>query len=190
MPLKPIAVDPVPDSARKNIDAIRELEAAMAERRSRIERLTDAVSGFVGSFQFLITQAVLFLAWVGINLALAPSGQAFDPFPFEFLNFLVGAEAILLSTFVLMTQNRQSKEADHWGHLQLQVSMLAEQEATKMLQMLQQICARLGMEKAAGDRELKDMIQTTHVEEIATELEKARVIEESPPEEDPPPVAG
>jgi uncharacterized membrane protein len=169
---------PIPDVARDNIRAIRDLEAEVALRRTRADRLTDAVSRFAGSFQFLFAQAAVFLGWVGINLALAPSGRAFDPFPFEFLNFLVGAEAILLSTFVLMTQNRQNRESEQWAHVQLQVGLLAEQEATKMLEMLRLICARLGLDRAADDPELAQMIETTHVEELARELEKAR--EEGP----------
>jgi uncharacterized membrane protein len=169
---------PVPSAAVRNIKAVRGLEAEVARRRTPADRLTEAVSRFAGSFQFLFAQAAVFLGWVGANLALAPSGRAFDPFPFEFLNFLVGAEAILLSTFVLMTQNRQNRESEQWGHVQLQVGLLAEQEATKMLQMLRLICARLGLERAAGDAELAQMIETTHVEELARELEKTR--EEEP----------
>jgi uncharacterized membrane protein len=164
----------VPSAAVRNIKAVRDLEAEVARRRTRADRLTDAVSRFAGSFRFLFAQAAAFLGWVGVNLALTPSGRAFDPFPFEFLNFLVGAEAILLSTFVLMTQNRQNRESEQWGHVQLQVGLLAEQETTKMLQMLRLICARLGLDRAAGDAELAQMIETTHVEELARELEKTR----------------
>jgi uncharacterized membrane protein len=177
-----VPAESIKNSARKNVRAIRDLEAEVASRRTRADRLTDAVSGFAGSFPFLFAQAAVFLAWVGANLALAPSGRAFDPFPFEFLNFVVGAEAILLSTFVLMTQNRQNRESEQWGHIQLQVGMLAEQEATKMLEMLRVICGRLGLEGAAGDAELAQMIETTHVGELAKELEKTR--EEEPADGD------
>src|SRR5205085_1269740 len=96
------------------------------------------------------------------------------PYPFVFLNFVLAVEAVILSTFVLMSQNRQNRQADQWAHLDLQVSLLAEQETTKMLQMLQSICERLNLPDAARDRELKEMIQKTHVEVLAEELEKAR----------------
>ena len=65
-----------------------------------------------------------------------------DPWPK--LTLIVSLEAIFLSTFILMSQNRQNNQAEHWSHLDLQVNLLAEQEATKMLQMLQSICERLG----------------------------------------------
>lgn len=171
---------PLPPTAIRNIQAVRDLEAEVERRRTRVDRVTDAVTRFVGSFGFLFVQTVVLLVWMGVNLALKSSGQAFDPFPFEFLNFLVGAEAILLSTFVLMTQNRQNRMAEQWGHIQLQVALLAEQESTKMLQMLRLICGRLGLDRAAGDPELAQMIETTHLEELARELEKARG-EDSPP---------
>jgi uncharacterized membrane protein len=169
-----MSTTPIPDPARRNIQTVRDLEAEFVRRRTAADRLTDAVSAFAGSFRFLSAQVAVLLAWVGANLGLVPGVRPFDPFPFEFLNFLVGAEAILLSTFVLMTQNRQTKQAEHWGHLQLQVSLLAEQEATKMLQMLRLLCARAGLERAATDPELDEMIRTTHVEELAKELEQAR----------------
>ena len=181
---------PISDPARRNIDAIRELEAGFARRRTGADRLIDAVSGFAGSFRFLLAQVAVLLAWVGANLGLVRGVRPFDPFPFEFLNFLVGAEAILLSTFVLMTQNRQTRQAEHWGHLQLQISLLAEQESTKMLRMLRLICARLGLERAAGDPELAEMIRTTHVEELARELEKAREETAAEPPAEPPPAEG
>ncbi|MDB5312576.1 MAG: hypothetical protein JWO38_6778 [Gemmataceae bacterium] len=165
---------PIPETARKNIQTVRDLEAEFVRRRTRADRLTDAVTEFVGSFRFLVAQMIVLLGWVAANVGLVPGFRPVDRFPFEFLNLAVGIEAILLSTFVLMTQNRQTKQADHWGHLQLQVSLLAEQEATKMLQMLQMICDRLGLDKMAHDPELKEMIRTTHVEELAKELEKAR----------------
>jgi uncharacterized membrane protein len=176
-----VSSEPVPEAARQNIRAVRDLEAEVARRRTRADRITDAVSRFTGSFRFLFVQTAVLLVWIGANLVLARSDRAFDPFPFEFLNFLVGAEAILLSTFVLMTQNRQNREAEQWEHIQLQVALLAEQEATKMLQMLRAICRHLGLERAAGDPELSQMIATTHVEELARELEKARDEEETAP---------
>ena len=87
---------------------------------------------------------------------------------------LLDVEAILLSTFVLMTQNRQSEESDQREHIHLQVALLAEQESTKMLQMLRAICERLGLNEMAGDPELAQMLGVTRVDELARELEKAR----------------
>ena len=165
---------PLPEVARQNIRAVSELEAEIDRRRTRADRLTDAVSGFVGSFRFLFVQIAVVLIWIGVNLALEPSDRAFDPFPFDFLTLLLDIEVILLSTFVLMAQDRQSRRTEQWGHVQLQVALLAEQEATKMLQMLREISGRLGLDRVANDPELTQMIRATRLDELARELEKAR----------------
>ena len=72
---------PLPDAARQNIRAIRELDAQLQRRRTRGERLTDAVTRFAGSFPFLFIQVVVIAGWIGANLILAESDRAFDEFP-------------------------------------------------------------------------------------------------------------
>lgn len=167
---------PLPDATRRNIAAVRDLASEVRRRRTRVDRVTDAISGFVGSPRFLVSQAVLVAAWVTANATL-PSGR-FDPYPFEFLNFALAVEAILLSTIVLMAQNRQGREAAEQAELHLQVGLLAEQEATKMLEMLRATHDRLGLEGASKDPELREMIRTTQVELIADELKRARETED------------
>jgi uncharacterized membrane protein len=72
-----------------------------------------------------------------------------------------------------MAQERQNREAERRGEINLQVALLAEQEATKMLVMLRAICGRLGLDQAANDPELAQMIEDTHIVALARELEKA-----------------
>jgi uncharacterized membrane protein len=106
----------------------------------------------------------------------------FDPFPFSLLGVLVSLEAVLLTSFVLMTQRRQSRQAEHWAHLNLQFALLTEQEATKTLQMISAISERLGV-ATVHDAELKEMIEKTPVshlaEELAQNLDKTRAAAES-----------
>jgi uncharacterized membrane protein len=78
---------------------------------------------------------------------------------------------------VLMAQNRQGRESAEQADLHLQVGLLAEQETTKMLEMLRAIHTRLGLDAAAKDPELREMIQTTQVELIADELKRVRAEE-------------
>ena len=179
-----MASAPLPEAARRNVRAVRELEAEADRRRTRADRLTDIVSRFAGSYPFLLCQAVVISAWIGANVALDRSDRALDPFPFDFLTLLLDIEAILLSTFVLMTQGRQSREAERRGQVHLQVALLAEQEATKMLEMLRAICGRLGLDQVANDPELAQMIAATHVGELARELVRAQ--EQGPGDGDAP----
>jgi uncharacterized membrane protein len=174
---------PLPEVARQNIRAIRELEARAERKRTRGDRLTDAVTRFAGSFLFLFLQVFVIGTWIGANLLLDKDDQ-FDPFPFDFLVMLLDIEAILLATFVLMAQNRQNEESEQREHIHLQVALLAEQESTKMLQMLRAICQRLELNEVAGDPELAQMIGATRVAELARELEKVR--DEAPGAEKPP----
>ena len=160
------------DAARRNVAAVRELAAEVRRGRTRLDRATDAISGFAGTPWFLAAQALAVGGWVAVN-ALPGLGR-FDPFPFEFLNFLLAVEAILLSTIVLMAQNRQGRAAVEQAELHLQIGLLAEQEATKMLEMLRAIHTRLGLDAAAKDPELRQMIRTTQVGLLSDELKRTR----------------
>ena len=77
-----------------------------------------------------------------------------------------------------MSQNRQKRQAEHWAHVDLQISLLAEQESTKMLQTMQNICRFLGMEKAGEDPELKQLSEQVPVARLAEEVGKTLLPEE------------
>ncbi len=94
---------------------------------------------------------------------------AFDPYPFQLLCMLVSLEGVLLSTFVLIKQNRMSLRADRRAHLDLQVNLLTEKEVTKVLQLLERVSARLGMEV---DTEARELGEVTALSELAEELEQ------------------
>src|SRR5215472_8867438 len=99
----------------------------------------------------------------------------FDPWPFLLLGVVVSLEAIFLSTFVLIKQNRMSKRSDQRAHLDLQINLLAEREMTLMLQMLETISARLGIN--APKEEIEEFVSETSVEAVAEEL-RAKLPEE------------
>ncbi|HZT78876.1 MAG TPA: DUF1003 domain-containing protein [Gemmataceae bacterium] len=163
----------VPPTVKKNIDSVKELEEELARQRSRLDRLSDAITRFTGSVRFVIAHLVFFAVWMAVNAAWFLGAAAFDPYPFVFLNLVLAMETVILSTFVLMSQNRQQRQAEQWAHIDLQVSLLAEQEATKMLQMLRAICQRLDLKELAQDRELKEMMEKTQLDVLAEEVEKA-----------------
>lgn len=164
----------LPGHAAKNINTVRHLEHEFVRRRSRGERVIDRARDIVGSFAFLAAQSAAVVAWVVVNLGLITGVPVFDPYPFYLLALIVGVEAILLSVGVLMAQNRQSRQAEHWGHLQLQFSILAEQETTKVLELLRSMSGADGSKWRTDDPTLDQMSQTTDVEELATHLRHAR----------------
>ena len=170
---------PLTSTARKNVEAIAQLEQQLHSRRSRVEKVGDRIARFFGSLGFVAAHVVVIGAWIVANVGLVPGVPAFDPYPFAFLGFVVGVEFIFLTTFVLINQNQQAKRFEQWGHLTLQVCLLTEQEATRTLQMLHQICHTMGIHDAATDAESKDMAKATPVTELVAEIEKAREVEEA-----------
>jgi len=167
------------DSAKKNVEAIAHLEQQLHGRRSRVEKIGDWIARYFGSLWFIAAHAVFFTAWVVANARVVPVVEAFDPYPFPFLGFVVGIEFIFLTTFVIMNQNLQSRRQEHWGHLTLQVALLTEQEVTKSMQMLHLICQHLKLEKPFADEESKDLAQPTPLPELVEEIEEARKVGEA-----------
>ena len=134
----------------ENIRAVADVERRSLRDRSAAHRFGDALARVTGSTPF------------------AP----FDPYPFNFLTLVVSLEAIFLTVFVLMSQNRMSRLADRRAHLDLQVNLLAERELTLTLRLLQALCEREGFEIAGPLKdELRQLLKETNVREIVSDLE-------------------
>lgn len=170
---------PLSTSARKNIEAIAQIEQALHGRRSRVEKIGDGVARFFGSLSFIAAHALFFAVWVGLNARTLSLVPAFDPYPFPFLGFIVGIEFIFLTTFVLMNQHLQSKRQEHWGHLTLQVCLLTEQEGRRNMRMLHTLCEHLRLNQSTPDQEINDMTRTIQVADLIEEMERARELGES-----------
>ena len=99
----------VPAATLESIDSVANLEKEFLDRRSAIDRVADAVGDFTGSLSFVIIHLAIFAAWFLINTGHFFRLPKFDPFPFVLLAMVVSVEAVLLSTFVLMKQNRMAK---------------------------------------------------------------------------------
>jgi uncharacterized membrane protein len=155
-----------------NIAAIAKLEEEALERRTRTERQSDALVRFIGSPKFLLLHVILVSAWIGANLNLIPGVSPFDPFPFGILALFVSSESVFLTIFVLISQNRMARQAERRSHLDLQVGMLAEQELTTVLQMLQKLCQHAGVDVKSSNEQVEGFSETTDVQKLASELDK------------------
>lgn len=169
--------------AKKNVETIALLEQQLRHRQSGVERVGASVARFFGSVRFIAAHLIFFTGWVLLNMGLLPAVRPFDPYPFALLSSMVGIEFFFLTTFVLMNQNHQMRQTERWEHLNLQISMLAEQEITKNLQMLQRVCKHLGLEDLSQDQEMKDLTQTTPVADLVEEIGKVREVGEKLTEE-------
>jgi uncharacterized membrane protein len=157
-----------------NIDAIAKLEAEALQGRTAIERASDSIVKLTGSMAFLLLQVLVLILWIAVNLRLVHihGVKVFDPFPFGILALVVAGESVLLTTFVLISQNRMARQSERRSHLDLQVSMLSEQELTTALQMLQKLCQHAGVDVKADTPQVQGFSKVTDVEKLASELEE------------------
>ena len=130
---------------RKNTAAIADMQRKITEARTVGGRIADSITDFTGSMAFVFVHVVWFGLWILLNVGMIqiPHVSEFDPFPFSLLTMIVSLEAIFLSTFVLISQNRLAAAGEKRAELDLQINLLAEQKATKVLEMLDQITEQL-----------------------------------------------
>src|SRR4051794_2595601 len=134
---------PLP-SAQHNIETVARLEQEALEQRTLVERIGDAIGSFVGTMTFVLIHMAWFTFWFLANAGKIPGIRPFDPYPFIFLSMAVSVEGVLLTTFVLMKQNRMAKRADLRNQLNLQVDLLSEKEVTKILQLVRSMADHMG----------------------------------------------
>jgi uncharacterized membrane protein len=109
--------------------------------RSTEDRMADAITAFAGSVKFVYVHTIWFGLWIlvnaGILLAVGLGIAPFDPYPFGLLTMVVSLEAIFLSTFVLIAQNRLSELADARAQADYECNLLTEREVAKLLHLVQ-----------------------------------------------------
>ena len=135
---------------QRNIEAVRQLEEAAKEERTASDRVAEVIAKFCGSMTFVWVHVAWFGIWVLINVI--PRLPHIDPFPFTFLTLVVSLEAIFLSTFILISQNHDSKISERRNHLDLQINLLSEQENTQMLVILRAIAEKVGANLSSHDQ--------------------------------------
>jgi uncharacterized membrane protein len=156
----------------RNIQALLEVQRQCDEARSTEERAADRITAFAGTMRFVYLHAALFGGWIILNLGLIPGIKPFDPFPFVMLAMWASVEAIFLSTFVLISQNRMMTLAEKRSELDLQVSLLAEHEVTRLIHMVDALSRRLGMPEPT-DTEILELKEDVAPEVVLEEIERA-----------------
>jgi uncharacterized membrane protein len=160
----------IAEAIERNINALLEIRRQMDARKTRQDRVADAITGFSGNLLFVYFHIVWFVIWMLWNtglLGLAP----FDTFPFGLLTMIVSLEAIFLSTFVLVSQNRLTEISDKRSELDLQINLLTEYEVTKILCLTDAIADHLGL-TVGRDPELEQLKEEISPERILQEMEK------------------
>jgi len=153
---------------QKNVETVIRLEDAAREQRTPTDRLAEAIAKFCGSMTFVWVHVIWFGGWIVLNLL--PGIRHVDPFPFTFLTLIVSLEAIFLSTFILISQNLDSRISERRSHLDLQLNLLSEQENTKMIVMLHAIAAKVGAD-LTHDSDIKALSEETQPERLIEQIE-------------------
>ena len=166
-----IGVPPEIHERRARRKIIRSIESRLKDRRTRSEKFADVLVRWFGSNGSILIHVVIFISWIAINAGLFPNIKTFDPFPFILLTMVVSLEAIFLSLFVLISQNRESRISDLREEIDIQVNMIAEQEITKVINLLAYLMKHLNV-PYEKDPELKRMMRPLNTDEIERELER------------------
>jgi uncharacterized membrane protein len=153
---------------QRNVELICKLEESAKQERTRTDLIAEGIANFCGSMTFVWVHVIWFGGWIVINLL--PRLPHVDPFPFTFLTLVVSLEAIFLSTFILISQNHDTRISERRNHLDLQINLLSEQENTKMITMLQAIAAKVGAE-VNEDPHLQALSEETEPEKLVRQIE-------------------
>lgn len=160
------------DVIDRNISTLLEVRRQLEKRKSIVTKVADAITGFCGSFPFVYLHVVWFGFWILWNTGLLGL-EPFDVYPFGLLTMTVSLEAIFLSMFVLISQNRMTELADQRADLDLQVNLLAEYEITKVLSIVDAIADHLDIE-VSKDPELEELKLQISPDMVLHEMEKMK----------------
>ena len=159
----------------RNIRTIIHLRTKAAHERGLQSRIADAITSVSGRMIFAYVHIVWFALWILLNTGRF-GVHVFDPFPYGLLTMVVSLEAIFLSTFVLISQNRLGEETERRADLDLHIGLLTEHELTRVLQMLDAIQDKLDIVDHENS-ELADLEMETKPEDVLAEIHRLQEIE-------------
>lgn len=122
-----------------------------------------------GRLSFLLLHVAGFALWTAANTRLLPILKPFGPYPFQFLSFVTSLEAIFLSLFSLMSQNRSNRQAERRARLDLKINLRPERESTVALLMLRQLCRHHEVDVPV-DSDLAKLLRRTEPKELLAAL--------------------
>jgi uncharacterized membrane protein len=153
----------------RNIQALSDRRKREEKQATTQEKLAEAITRFTGSMLFVYIHLAIFGFWIIANLGLIPGLPKWDE-SFVILAMWASVEAIFLSTFVLISQNRMQAAADKRADLDLQVSLLAEHEVTKLVTLVSAMAERMGV-RTEVDHELPEITKDVAPEAVLDEIE-------------------
>lgn len=159
---------------RRNIEALEERRRQRAAKATGQDRVAEAITAFTGSMPFIYLHLALYGAWIAVNIGVVPGLPKFDP-SFVILATEASVEAIFLSTFVLISQNRTAAAADRRADLDLHINLLAEHELTRLTEVVMAVAAHLDVQvkdKADIEEVMKDVAPESVLDELDARQEQ------------------
>jgi uncharacterized membrane protein len=152
----------------RNIVRMQEHRAREERQATLSERVSDAITHFAGSMTFVIIHAVAYGAWIAVNTGIIPGLKPFDP-SFVMLAMEASVEAIFLSTFVLISQNRMMGAAAKQSDLDLQINLLTEHELTRLVSLVDAMARKMGVE-VSNEQEMSEIKEDVSPEAVLDAL--------------------
>lgn len=140
-------------------------------RMTAHQRLADRITRVIGTMGFIFSQAIFITLWLAINLGIVHGIRPFDPFPFSLFSALTTVESIFLATFVLISQNRMRDRDDRRDELDLQINLLTQHEVTRLIDLVDRMADRLGVESKDG-KALDELKQEVPPEKVLRVIER------------------
>jgi uncharacterized membrane protein len=165
--------DAVPASISQNIDAIADYYKREDERIGRAQRLLERIGAVIGRPTFLGGILLFVALWILVNGMAARLGiAAFDPPPFARLQGIVTLSSLLITTIVLIGQNRLAKLERMRGQMELQVNILTEQKTTTLIRLLEELRRDLPNVHDRHDADAATLQVPTDTTQILSALER------------------
>ncbi len=154
----------------RNATALAEMHREADRRATTQDRVADAITRFTGSMTFVYLHLAIIGCWVIVNLGWLGL-KPFDPYPFGLLTMAGSLEAIFLSTFVLISQNRMAAVSARRADLDVHVNMLTEHELTQLIRLTHAVAEHLGVQ-VADPLAVQEAMQDVKPEAVADVMDR------------------
>ncbi|MDB5937004.1 MAG: hypothetical protein JWQ01_4348 [Massilia sp.] len=172
---------PIPDPVQHNLEKVEQFEKRQDEKRSRLQRVIEGISVFFSSSRFFIYFVGASVCWMVLNVAWHGAGHPYlDAPPFQMLQGAVTYIGVLMTMAVLVRQNRLSEVEESRAHLELQVNLLAEQKATKIIMLLEELRRDLPDVQNRSDPNASTWQTMTDADAVLDEIESRKAPPDGP----------
>jgi uncharacterized membrane protein len=163
----------LPPSVSENIGTIAEFSARHDENITRTQRFVEKTAHVLGSPGYVAVNIVFIVVWIAFNLLASDLGyKRIDEPPFFWLQGIVSLNAFIISTTVLIRQNRMSRLADHHAHLDLQVNLLTDEKCSKIIALLEELRHDLPDVATKQDHEADELAKPADPKAVLNAIER------------------